>query len=1298
MNTTIKFLNSWGGSFENWASSSLLQTAILLLALALVDLLARKRSRATVRYVIWMLMLLKLALPVDFSLPTGLVRLETRTVVELMERPRTIAEPMMFDNLTAGEVAASTVAAVDRNDSKKVLATTTMETLTWRGALFGIWAIGFWAGGFVVVARSFALRRLVKRAETASEELKDALRASARSVGVAGKISVRITEEIQAPALAGLFRPVILLPPSVVAGLSAQELRAVLVHELSHVRRRDVLVNCAQAVLQIVHFFNPFVWLANARIRQLREEAVDEMALVSLGDANDVYPETLVHVARLAISPAKFFPGAIGIMEKESGISTRVKWILARPAPKTVRIGARGAVAILCLGAILLPMARGQRGKETETIGKTKPAEIGATTARVNPLKDLTLEQVFAKYEYFKEMNSRAQSALVSEITQREGGYDFILAQLKKHPNKPDTQPVIDARRKAAHLTTFFGERARSAIPLLIAALEDDDLVRSAATQAIGELGPVAKEAIPTLIEELQFQNQQAPHALMRIAPQSEEVINALIEAMLDKRKDENLRHQSIIVFSFSKPKSEKLDAALEKISQGNDSEFMKRAARSVMGKPGPPHSGAEPFAMPGAHQQSDIPMLLQKLKENPNDYQTARALAFLGPEAAAQAIPLLMDIIENKKARYSGNFVGVLGDYGTNAAPAIPMLVKYAQGDDLGLVGNSLNTLGRIGPQAISTKPLVISFLDDPSPRLRFKAAVSLWQIDSNEVHRILPIVLSDTAKLRPGEEDYTMMILGKIGPAAKPAVPRLLETLKSDSRSRIAAALALVQIQPDLSPQVIPEIIRELKSQDHYRRIYATSALGEIGPAAKKALPDLKEMLKDPHVAKEATEAIKKIEATPTGKPQSNLKKPGGAVQPPPANPLQDVSIEQLFDRYDANKHATQRDHAALGAEILRREKSYDFLCAKLKKTPGKSPALIEARRKAAHLLGRFGERAQPAAPILIAALEDEDSVRFAATSSLGMIGPAAREAIPPLIDELNFQNSVAVSALMRIAPNSEEVSKALIDALLDKKKDEDVRQQILMVFQQAKPKSQRLDDGLKAIVEGKESEQLKRIARLILGISDVSTAQSQPKYTISDLPKLLKQLKDSPNSYGIEAIIASLGPEAAAEAIPVFMDLIEQKKGMMGRPFQFLRALGSFGTNALPALPLLMKHAQGEQIAEAQVSIMSIGQIGSVAIAAKPVLVSLLDDPNPSLRFPATSALLKIQPDLAPEMLPRILPGLTNTDLNYRLYALGALYQMGPAARPALPNLRLMINAENPQEAKNVAAAIKQIEENP
>ena len=92
---------------------------------------------------------------------------------------------------------------------------------------------------------------------------------------------VRIFESTLArvPMLIGWLRPVILVPAGAVTGLSPQQMRAVLAHELAHVRRHDYLINLVQAVFESLLFYHPAVWWLSNRLRVEREYCCDDVAV-----------------------------------------------------------------------------------------------------------------------------------------------------------------------------------------------------------------------------------------------------------------------------------------------------------------------------------------------------------------------------------------------------------------------------------------------------------------------------------------------------------------------------------------------------------------------------------------------------------------------------------------------------------------------------------------------------------------------------------------------------------------------------------------------------------------------------------------------------------------------------------------------------------------------------------------------------------------------------------------------------------------------------------------------------------
>ncbi len=162
------------------------------------------------------------------------------------------------------------------------------------------------------------------------------------------------------PAVCGLLRPTILVPRALLDRLPPEGLQAVLIHELAHVKRGDLWINSLQTVLQAAYFYNPLVWLANAIVRRVREQAVDEMVLVALGAEAKSYGNTLIDIAEMAflrVSPALRL---IGVAESRKSLEGRIKHMMTRPIPKSAKVGVVGMLFVAAVGAILLPMARAQ--------------------------------------------------------------------------------------------------------------------------------------------------------------------------------------------------------------------------------------------------------------------------------------------------------------------------------------------------------------------------------------------------------------------------------------------------------------------------------------------------------------------------------------------------------------------------------------------------------------------------------------------------------------------------------------------------------------------------------------------------------------------------------------------------------------------------------------------------------------------------------------------------------------------------------------------------------------------------
>ena len=103
-------------------------------------------------------------------------------------------------------------------------------------------------------------------------------------LGVRNAARLVESARVHVPTVVGWLKPVVLLPVGCLAGMSEQQVEALLAHELAHVCRNDYLVSVVQSVLEAVLFYHPAVWWVSGQVRREREYCCDEMAVGVCGD------------------------------------------------------------------------------------------------------------------------------------------------------------------------------------------------------------------------------------------------------------------------------------------------------------------------------------------------------------------------------------------------------------------------------------------------------------------------------------------------------------------------------------------------------------------------------------------------------------------------------------------------------------------------------------------------------------------------------------------------------------------------------------------------------------------------------------------------------------------------------------------------------------------------------------------------------------------------------------------------------------------------------------------------------
>ncbi|WP_158796778.1 M56 family metallopeptidase [Pedobacter sp. L105] len=119
-----------------------------------------------------------------------------------------------------------------------------------------------------------------------------------RNMNIRKHIDFRLSDHVNVPLVIGFLKPVILFPVALAAQMELNHVEAILIHELSHIRRNDYLFNLIRTMIDTVLFFNPFIWLTGKFIDIEREHACDDL-VVKLTDQPLTYAHALLKLELL---------------------------------------------------------------------------------------------------------------------------------------------------------------------------------------------------------------------------------------------------------------------------------------------------------------------------------------------------------------------------------------------------------------------------------------------------------------------------------------------------------------------------------------------------------------------------------------------------------------------------------------------------------------------------------------------------------------------------------------------------------------------------------------------------------------------------------------------------------------------------------------------------------------------------------------------------------------------------------------------------------------------------------------
>lgn len=241
---------------------------------------------------------------------------------------------------------------------------------TWRaagGAVATVWLTVALAS-FVRLMRGWLELRALRRESRPLTDMRVAatLRFAQSRLGMRVAPIIACSAKTTTPMAVGIVRPVVLLPESLVASATDQELRHLLLHECAHVIRRDCLTGMLQRIAQILYWPHPLVYSLNRQIAKAREEVCDNYVLQC--SDRTAYGETLLQLSQ-RFRPGRVVPAAVGFLPRRWRLEHRIDGILDPRRTLMTRMNHLTSLGFMsCLLFLLVVIA----GTTAQT-GETRP-------------------------------------------------------------------------------------------------------------------------------------------------------------------------------------------------------------------------------------------------------------------------------------------------------------------------------------------------------------------------------------------------------------------------------------------------------------------------------------------------------------------------------------------------------------------------------------------------------------------------------------------------------------------------------------------------------------------------------------------------------------------------------------------------------------------------------------------------------------------------------------------------------------------------------------------------------------
>ncbi len=643
------------------------------------------------------------------------------------------------------------------------------------------------------------------------------------------------------------------------------------------------------------------------------------------------------------------------------------------------------------------------------------------------------------------------------------------------------------------------------------------------------------------------------------------------------------------------------------------------------------------------------------------------------------------------------------IGELGPAAKKAVPILqgIVRTVGADEDVRFKAAVSLARLAHSIEEADGALIELLKDCSDRTCLFAAEA-WRrarppLSPESTAALEALIRHDDPLVRR----RAIGVFADGDPAAKPVVPALIDALGTGGGAETMASMGLLRLAKE-DAETADRLISALGDHagKHVRR-HCAELIGLLGPRVPQAAIPLLRALHDPveEVREAALDALRRPFMN-TGVPVTESDAPAllAALQ------SDDEWIRDAAARFFRQPPEPERDWKAkvLGKALKHpgtQVRATAASCLWQVDTGGTrvSSLILEAasdpeptvRRAAVEAACGFSAPPAGALVALVAATDDPDpSVRATVArkgrmDGVSWVGADAKDAVPRIVPYLSDDNMTtrlaAVIALGRIGPDARDALPELVDAL--RTDDTLVRNNVALSFRLIARGTPGVVDDLAEAFDHPDARIRSGIAKALGDLALHSEGAT----------RLLVKMITSDNDRGVLGTAArALGKHSESAKLHVPQLIRELANDNVGAA----RALGKLESEAVDTVPALVAALERTSDTEFRLAaVQSLGQLGSKARAAAPVLLSMLPDSDYRVRWAAATAVGDIDADPA-LALPRLIP-LLQTDSSYLCgHVIRTIGKIGSSSPEAVDALVALLSHERAVLRRGAILALAEI----